>query len=95
MGSFDELDHRSLHMLGMHGSVYANYAMQVRDGARDVVLRPSPAELRSDGCCSSVQAKSMPALFLRIGLTFCPHLPQPPRPAPSLRLPARSRRTRT
>jgi acetolactate synthase I/II/III large subunit len=29
MGSFDETDPRSLHMLGMHGSVYANYAMQV------------------------------------------------------------------
>lgn len=34
MGAFDELDHRSLHMLGMHGSVYANYAMQVRTGWR-------------------------------------------------------------
>lgn len=31
MGVFDELDPRSLHMLGMHGSVYANYAMQAAD----------------------------------------------------------------
>jgi acetolactate synthase I/II/III large subunit len=34
MGSFDETDARSLHMLGMHGSVYANYAMQVRGTQR-------------------------------------------------------------
>ena len=32
MGAFDETDDRSLHMLGMHGSAYANYAMQVRAG---------------------------------------------------------------
>lgn len=31
MGAFDEMDPRSLHMLGMHGSVYANYAMQEAD----------------------------------------------------------------
>jgi acetolactate synthase-1/2/3 large subunit len=31
MGAFDETDARSLHMLGMHGSVYANYAMQAAD----------------------------------------------------------------
>lgn len=31
MGAFDELDSRSLHMLGMHGSVYANYAIQDAD----------------------------------------------------------------
>jgi acetolactate synthase-1/2/3 large subunit len=31
MGAFDELDPRSLHMLGMHGSAYANYAMQEAD----------------------------------------------------------------
>ena len=31
MGSFDELDHKSLHMLGMHGSAYANYAVQESD----------------------------------------------------------------
>ena len=31
MGAFDETDPRSLHMLGMHGSVYANYAMQAAD----------------------------------------------------------------
>eukprot|EP00923_Selenidium_pygospionis_P044217 GHVN01076408.1.p1 GENE.GHVN01076408.1~~GHVN01076408.1.p1 ORF type:complete len:693 (+),score=132.92 GHVN01076408.1:83-2161(+) len=34
MGVFDELHPLSLHMLGMHGSVYANYAMQ----SADVVL---------------------------------------------------------
>ncbi len=28
LGAFDELDDRSLHMLGMHGSAYANLAMQ-------------------------------------------------------------------
>jgi isopentenyldiphosphate isomerase len=28
---FDELDARSLHMLGMHGSAYANYAVQAAD----------------------------------------------------------------
>ena len=28
MGAFDELNPLSLHMLGMHGSAYANYAMQ-------------------------------------------------------------------
>ena len=28
MGAFDERDPLSLHMLGMHGSAYANYAMQ-------------------------------------------------------------------
>ena len=31
MGAFDELDERSLHMLGMHGSAYANYAVQESD----------------------------------------------------------------
>ncbi|KAF8516962.1 thiamine diphosphate-binding protein [Hysterangium stoloniferum] len=31
LGVFDELDERSLHMLGMHGSAYANLAMQEAD----------------------------------------------------------------
>ncbi|KAJ3113602.1 Acetolactate synthase, mitochondrial [Physocladia obscura] len=31
LGAFDEDDPRSLHMLGMHGSVYANLAMQSAD----------------------------------------------------------------
>ncbi|EJD53189.1 acetolactate synthase [Auricularia subglabra TFB-10046 SS5] len=31
LGAFDELDERSLHMLGMHGSAYANLAMQEAD----------------------------------------------------------------
>ncbi|PKC64732.1 acetolactate synthase [Rhizophagus irregularis] len=31
LGAFDELDPRSLHMLGMHGSAYANLAMQNAD----------------------------------------------------------------
>ncbi|KAK6538765.1 Acetolactate synthase, mitochondrial [Orbilia ellipsospora] len=31
LGAFDELDDRSLHMLGMHGSAYANMAMQEAD----------------------------------------------------------------
>ena len=31
MGAFDELDKRSLHMLGMHGSAYANLAIQTAD----------------------------------------------------------------
>lgn len=31
MGAFDELDPKSLHMLGMHGSAYANLAMQTAD----------------------------------------------------------------
>ncbi|KAH0583462.1 Acetolactate synthase, mitochondrial [Termitomyces sp. J132] len=31
LGAFDETDHRSLHMLGMHGSAYANFAMQEAD----------------------------------------------------------------
>src|SRR5437764_1830522 len=31
LGAFDELDSRSLHMLGMHGSAYANLAMQEAD----------------------------------------------------------------
>eukprot|EP01135_Chromosphaera_perkinsii_P005976 Nk52_evm5s376 gene=Nk52_evmTU5s376 len=31
MGAMDELDPLSLHMLGMHGSAYANYAMQRAD----------------------------------------------------------------
>jgi acetolactate synthase-1/2/3 large subunit len=31
MGAFDELNPRSLHMLGMHGSAYANYAVQDSD----------------------------------------------------------------
>ncbi|KAJ3329358.1 Acetolactate synthase, mitochondrial [Blyttiomyces sp. JEL0837] len=31
LGSFDEEDPRSLHMLGMHGSAYANLAMQSAD----------------------------------------------------------------
>ncbi|KAK4249197.1 thiamine diphosphate-binding protein [Corynascus novoguineensis] len=31
LGAFDELDEKSLHMLGMHGSAYANMAMQEAD----------------------------------------------------------------
>lgn len=31
LGAFDELDYKSLHMLGMHGSAYANMAMQEAD----------------------------------------------------------------
>ncbi|KAA8895702.1 thiamine diphosphate-binding protein [Sphaerosporella brunnea] len=31
LGAFDELDEKSLHMLGMHGSAYANLAMQESD----------------------------------------------------------------
>ncbi|KAG6817024.1 Acetolactate synthase, mitochondrial [Tephrocybe sp. NHM501043] len=31
LGAFDETDDRSLHMLGMHGSAYANLAMQEAD----------------------------------------------------------------
>ncbi|KAJ1743607.1 Acetolactate synthase, mitochondrial [Coemansia sp. RSA 1821] len=31
LGAFDELDPKSLHMLGMHGSVYANLSMQSAD----------------------------------------------------------------
>ena len=31
LGGFDELDTKSLHMLGMHGSAYANMAMQEAD----------------------------------------------------------------
>ena len=31
LGAFDELDYKSLHMLGMHGSAYANLAMQEAD----------------------------------------------------------------
>jgi acetolactate synthase I/II/III large subunit len=31
LGAFDETDPRSLHMVGMHGSAYANFAMQQAD----------------------------------------------------------------
>ncbi|PKK51230.1 hypothetical protein CI102_2746 [Trichoderma harzianum] len=31
LGAFDELDEKSLHMLGMHGAAYANMAMQQAD----------------------------------------------------------------
>src|SRR5271154_972580 len=31
LGTFDELDPRSLYMLGMHGSAFANYAVQESD----------------------------------------------------------------
>ncbi|ERS95231.1 acetolactate synthase I/II/III large subunit [Sporothrix schenckii 1099-18] len=31
LGAFDELDEKSLHMLGMHGAAYANMAMQTAD----------------------------------------------------------------
>ncbi|CCT73666.1 probable acetolactate synthase [Fusarium fujikuroi IMI 58289] len=31
LGAYDELDEKSLHMLGMHGSAYANMAMQEAD----------------------------------------------------------------
>ena len=31
LGGFDELDEKSLHMLGMHGSAYANLSMQEAD----------------------------------------------------------------
>jgi acetolactate synthase-1/2/3 large subunit len=31
LGAFDEMDDKSLHMLGMHGSAYANMAMQEAD----------------------------------------------------------------
>jgi acetolactate synthase-1/2/3 large subunit len=31
LGAYDERDEKSLHMLGMHGSAYANFAMQEAD----------------------------------------------------------------
>lgn len=31
LGGFDELDYKSLHMLGMHGSPYANLSIQEAD----------------------------------------------------------------
>lgn len=31
LGAFDERDEKSLHMIGMHGSAYANFAMQEAD----------------------------------------------------------------
>ncbi len=31
LGSFDELDEKSLHMIGMHGAAYANMSMQAAD----------------------------------------------------------------
>ena len=48
MGAFDEHDPKSLHMLGMHGSAYANYAVQACDvliracGALGIVGGPPP-----------------------------------------------------
>jgi thiamine pyrophosphate-dependent acetolactate synthase large subunit-like protein len=55
LGAFDERDEKSLHMLGMHGSVYANHAMQEADviialGARfdDRVTGKVDGELRSE-----------------------------------------------
>lgn len=54
LGGFDELDEKSLHMLGMHGSAYANLAMQSADviialGARfdDRVTGKIDSELNS------------------------------------------------
>ena len=60
MGSFDETDSRSLHMLGMHGSVYANYAMQQADviialgeWVRPPCRESGAAELRAQRECSA------------------------------------------
>ncbi|RFU74008.1 acetolactate synthase [Trichoderma arundinaceum] len=36
LGAFDELEEKSLHMLGMHGSAYANMAMQQADATEAV-----------------------------------------------------------
>ena len=40
LGGFDELDPKSLHMLGMHGSAYANMAMQEADLVIAATIQP-------------------------------------------------------
>lgn len=57
LGGFDELDEKSLHMLGMHGSPYANMAIQDADlvialGARfdDRVTGDAPYDSTNHRC---------------------------------------------
>lgn len=73
LGAFDELDEKSLHMLGMHGSAYANMSMQKADliialGARfddRVTLNiqkfaPAAKAAAADGCGGIVHFEIMP-----------------------------------
>ena len=64
LGAFDEYDEKSLHMLGMHGSAYANFAMQEADviialGARFDDRVTGKVDSECDFYCSRYQAHSM------------------------------------
>jgi acetolactate synthase-1/2/3 large subunit len=78
LGAFDELDEKSLHMLGMHGSAYANMAMQEADliialGGRfdDRVtgsiakFAPRPRLLRGKDAAASSTLRSCPRTSTR------------------------------
>ncbi|KAJ5891956.1 Acetolactate synthase catalytic subunit [Penicillium subrubescens] len=68
LGGFDELDPKALHMLGMHGSAYANMAMQEADliiavGARfddRVTVRPQAKAAAAEGRGGIVHFEIMP-----------------------------------
>ncbi|EKV06091.1 Acetolactate synthase [Penicillium digitatum PHI26] len=73
LGAFDEMDEKSLHMLGMHGAAYANMAVQEADliialGARfdDRVtgnlakFAPGAKDAATRGCGGIVQFEIMP-----------------------------------
>ncbi|CAI4212123.1 unnamed protein product [Parascedosporium putredinis] len=66
LGAFDELDPKSLHMLGMHGSAYANMAMQEADliialGARfDDRFAPGARAAAAEGRGGIVHFEIMP-----------------------------------
>ena len=68
LGAFDEDSPRSLHMLGMHGSVYANYAMQNADliialGARfDDRVRNAAAARALHACACGTSLLTPPSV---------------------------------
>jgi acetolactate synthase-1/2/3 large subunit len=68
LGAFDELNEKSLHMLGMHGSAYANLAMQSADviialGARFDDRVTGKIDSESALCVSYVCTDELPAAF--------------------------------
>jgi len=67
LGAFDELDEKSLHMLGMHGSAYANLAMQHADviialGARFDDRVTGKVDSTCSSCCGPFSV-SLTCLF--------------------------------
>lgn len=68
LGAFDELDERSLHMLGMHGSAYANLAMQEADV---IIALGARFDDRTTGKVDGVTSICFSPYMLMISVSIC------------------------